>query len=250
MGEAIEEDSRKIATTGGGEDDVEDKTLSSSPPPPYTKASPKSQSAAFSASEMTSFEVKAEPQVSLSISRSDTDEVSGGTIVVEYTLQDGVWDDDDAVLLISCLPPMLRKQAKNQGDESYLFHEEEVKRDKITKNTVLCGYESMYNPGEIDAGDAYENFMYTEEPVVVGFDYRNSDKTSGNHSNPLNSPLQGQVSLRLPKYSGWFAVCYVRTVTNLVSSGEDKLSRESGRSYSASLCLLAYLPHCLVATLA
>ena len=77
----------------------------------------------------------------------------------------------------------------------------------------------MYNPGEIDAGDAYENFMYTEEPVVVGFDYRNSDKTSGNHSNPLNSPSQGQVSLRLPKYSGWFAVCYVRTVTNLVSSG-------------------------------
>lgn len=147
---------------------------------------------------LTEFPKKAEPKVTLHIEEHGP--LTPGTEMdVQYTLEGGEWDEDDAIYLQCASAPCAFDSDTMRSD----FDEDDLKKGIISR---------VYSSEEIANGDAYETFQYSVEPTAAPVDYR----SEGDGARGL---LIGQVTLQLPLYGGWYCLSYVRTSARLAGSG-------------------------------
>ncbi len=177
---------------------------------------------------------KALPRVTLSLVEEESEEVGGGRLAVEYALDsingEDDWDEDD-VIYLQCVPApgTSTNAAAGKSDNA------DDGDNKAADGTPLL-FAGMYDPDAVSNGDAYEEFVYTDEPVPAYIGYRGA----GAGSEGAGGPRLGRVSVPLPRYGGWFCLTYLRTNTRLVSSGA---AQTVVRERVAVTCLA--LPRCV-----
>jgi hypothetical protein len=177
---------------------------------------------------------KALPRVTLSLVEEESEEVGGGRLVVEYALDSIIgeddWDEDDAIYL-QCVP------APGTNTNAVAGISDNVDDgDNIASDGTPLLFTGMYDPDAVTNGDAYEEFVYTDEPVPANVGYRGA----GVGSEGARGPRLGRVSVPLPRYGGWYCLTYLRTNTRLVSSGA---AQTVVRERVAVTCLA--LPRCV-----
>jgi hypothetical protein len=200
MGKILEEEKARGAEEEGG-----------APVDPSEPEAPQqgNQLAASAASSypVMEFVQKSEPKVALHV------EEDGAVLSVQYTLEGGEWDEDDAIYLQCARAP-------------YAFENDEDGADGGggLGRRVLSG---VYSPEEVQHGDDYEEFQYTVEPTAASrMDYR----SGGLGTAKTEGPLIGEVSIPLPAYAGWYCVSYVRTIAELVGTGSAQTVRRERRA--------------------